>query len=163
MRLLSCVCLLLLLASCDGILDLGCGGDRPSSQFHRVSITEGVAGQVWFWRGDFMPGCPSGTIRGVKRTVFVYELTHRDETASAGPGEGAFVTAIATAVVDSVQSDSRGFFELRLPPGRYSLFVREGERFYANGWDGPGYVQPVEVQRGSVTPVQLDLTYEAAY
>lgn len=162
MRILLYVLLAIILSGCDALLDLRCGGDRPPSQLGRVSIDEGVAGQVWFWRGDFMPGCPSGEIRGVERVVYVHELTHQDQTTAAEPYQGPFVTAIATAVVDSVRSDSRGFFQLRLPPGRYSLFVREGERVYANRWDA-GYVQPVEVQPGRVTRAQLDLTYEAAF
>ena len=70
---------------------------------------------------------------------------------------------IPTALVTAVRSDQNGYFEVELPQGRYSLFVREGGYYYANLIDGEGYVFPVEVKEGEAAGIQFDITYMATY
>jgi hypothetical protein len=62
-----------------------------------------------------------------------------------------------------VKSDREGYFEAELPPGMYSIFVRENGYYYATRVDGVGYVFPVNVDEGGTVEVQFDITYKATY
>ncbi len=155
---LSC----LALASCD-ILGLECGSSRrPADRAGRVSIQQGVWGQVWLWEGNFMPGgCTSGRVQAVSRTVLVYEATPDSMVEYTQP-YGRFIRRVRTQLVDSTRSDPDGFFQLSLPPGKYSFFVRVDSLLYANGWDASppaGIIKPATVPAGGVTRVQLDLDW----
>ena len=56
-----------------------------------------------------------------------------------------------------------GFFEVSLPVGQYSLFVREDSLLYANWFDGHGNIWPVSVIADSVIEAHLNITYESSY
>jgi hypothetical protein len=156
----SCV----VLAGCD-VLGVGCN-TPPRDQSRRVTIQEGVWGQVWLWRGNFEPrpvgaGCTSGTIDAVDRWVLIYEPTPTTHATRAGTG--GFYSSVQTALVDSVRSDAQGFFQRPLAPGSYSLFVRVDSLLYANQISGPphaGILGRVHVESGAVTRIQLDIEHE---
>ena len=139
-------------------------GRRPYREFppdtrSQATIQQGVWGNVWFWEGDFMP--PGwGTITPVSRTVYAYELTSYDQVEQVG--YSPFYWSIRSRLVGSTTSNSTGFFQMVLAPGRYSFFVREGSQFYANGDDGK-YIMPATVETGLLTKVQIDITYKAAF
>ncbi|XOV92170.1 MAG: hypothetical protein ACFHWX_18415 [Bacteroidota bacterium] len=42
---------------------------EPKRNGDMVTIEQGIWGDIWFWEGDFMPICPSGTISPVERTI----------------------------------------------------------------------------------------------
>jgi hypothetical protein len=131
----------------------------PSRNGGRVSIPQGLWGDVWFWEGNFMPDCPTGTVTGVGREIRVHELTSIDDVeASRAP----FFSEIATPLVSTAWSDANGFFQVVLPVGRYSIFVVEDTLFYANRFSDK-YVFPVEVVADSVTGIRFDINYRAAY
>ncbi len=125
-------------------------------------VTQGVAGLILFWQGDFMPGPgpPTGTKLPAQRELLVYELTNLADVTSAGD---AFYSAISTRLVASTFSGADGRFAVQLPVGRFSLFVREQSMFYANGWDGQGFIYPIDVAADTVTEVQFDITYLAYF
>lgn len=148
-----------------GILDpiFGCGNDKaPRLQNEKVTISEGVWGQLRYREGNFMPGsgCTSGRIMAVQRTVLFYELT--PDSLVTRPLHDPFVSEIQTELVDSVRSDPSGFFQVILPPGQYSMFVREDTLLYANGGDSRG-IYPVTVDPGKATAVAFDIDYNAVY
>ena len=153
-----------LFMTCDPPVDRE-ASNRPPDNHEKVTIAQGVWGNVWFWEGDFMPttdpGGHGGTITPVVRTVLVYELTSlaQVDQVSYSP----FYRAIRTTFVDSTRSDASGFFQLALHPGQFSLFVREDSMYYANGFDGVGNIVPVTIPQDSVRQVQLDITYKATY
>ena len=159
--------------SCDKE-DIGPAGidDISGSNENRVSINQGIWGDVLFWEGNFMPmpypDVSSGTISPVIRTIFIHEATREDQVTwsyvEIEPCCGAnFISEISTDLVAATQSDDRGFFELELPAGRYSIFVREHGYLYANMIDGRGYIFPVEVREGEVTGIQFNITYKACF
>ena len=159
-RILSAVLLLLsvlTLAACHE-------ADRMLGPPADPVVTQGVAGLVLFWQGDFMPvlgpGTPTGTKRPVVRELLVYELTNLADVTSAGD---AFYSAISTRRVASTLSGADGRFAVQLPVGRFSLFVREQSMFYANGGDGQGFIYPIDVVADTVTEVQFDITYLAYF
>jgi len=133
----------------------------PSDTSDQVTISQGVWGNVWLWEGDFQPIEPSGTITPVVREIFVHTLTPLDSVDQVG--YSAFYYEIHTPLVTTTESNITGFFEVELPPGQYSFFVKEDSLFYANLFDGQGNILPATVAEDSVTKVQIDITYKATF
>ena len=148
-------------------LDCPCGPDwtppeRPAHNSGKVTIQQGIWGDVWFWQGNFMPGCPTGTVSAVARELRIHELTNLADVEVAE--DWTFYTSIHTRLVAVVHSDETGFFEIELPPGAYSLFsVEHDTLFFANGFDGLGNIYPVHVKEGQVSDGHFDITYMSAW
>ncbi len=162
MRLLQilCACMLTFLASCSDLT----GPDLTEEQNNDVTITQGIWGRVRFWEGDFMPsigGRSSGTITPIEREVWIFQATRFDSVV--GAGDGRFFKQILTEFVARVRSNTSGFYQVSLPPGKYSVFVVEGSLYYANGTDSAGHLVPGVVMAGAVTEVPVEITYKAAY
>jgi hypothetical protein len=122
---------------------------------------EAVQGTILLWQGDFQC-CPvTGIKTPVRREVHVYELTNNKQATQVG--YSAFFSSIQTKFITKTTSDDSGFYHVRLHPGKYSLFIKENSLFYANGWDGYGNIQAVEVVEGSVSQFDIDITYNAAF
>lgn len=133
----------------------------PARNDDCVTIAEGVWGDVWFWDGDFMPVCPSGSVTPAVREIRVHALATLADVVT-GP-RPAFYATVGTPLVATVQSDRFGFFEAALPAGRYSIFAVEDTLLYANALDGAGHLCPVEILPGQVASVRLDITYRASF
>ncbi len=56
-----------------------------------------------------------------------------------------------------------GKFGISLKPGSYTLMVMENGRLYANGMDGLGNINPIQVEAGKVTQFTFNINYQAAY
>lgn len=153
----------------------GCGSDSSDTQGpsslptnkSKVTITQGVWGNVWFWESNFMPHSPdaeptSGKITPVIREIFVYRAITIGEISPYSSG-GVFYSYVPSELVAKASSDQTGFYQVALSPGTYSVFIKEGSVFYANGGDSQGRVNTVEVLPWTVTKLQLDINYQAAF
>jgi hypothetical protein len=154
--------ILIIIYSCSGIIDSDHSTkDRyPPDNSWKVSISQGAWGNVWFWEGDFMP-VGWGDITPVVRLVYVYELTSLSQVEQIYCSP--FYRAVYTDLVDSINSDRTGFFQITLEPGQYSFFIREDSLYYANGFDGTGHILPATITADTVTRVQIDITYRATF
>jgi len=131
------------------------------------SINQGVLGYVLFYKGDFMPeiitpgqkSSRSGTVTPVVREIYVYSLTPHNSNFVRQVGYGAFYSKIYTKLIAKTKSDSTGFFQIELPPGKYSFFVKEDSLFYANGIDSAGNILSSTVTKNSMTKLQIDISY----
>ncbi|SMO35947.1 hypothetical protein SAMN06265350_101262 [Solitalea koreensis] len=125
--------------------------------------SQGIEGVV-FWRsGNQMPS-PDESATGMKgkpivREIVVFKLTKTNETKQCK----TFFSAIKTAEVGRTRSDSAGYFLLKLPPGNYSIFVREEKGLFANRFDGHNNICPVEVKAGEIAKIELIVDYAASY
>ena len=151
---------LALLSESCGLFAPDCETKYPPLSRGSARITEGVFGDVWFWQGDFMPVCPTGIVRPVMREVLFYELTGLDSVVWTSPG--GFYTEVKSRLVGSTRSNTRGFFEIDLPPDTYSVFVREDSLLYSNHFDGDRHVFPVVVKQGGVTRIRVHITYASS-
>ena len=133
--------------------------DYPPGGNHKVTINQGLWGDVWYWKGDFQPE-GFGTICQVKREIYIFALTTMDDVLKPKP-YGPFYSKINTNLVTTIKSDTTGFFQVALEPGSYSLFVKEDTCFYSNLSDGHGAIFPVTIDSGKVVGVRIDITYEA--
>lgn len=134
----------------------------PPDNQQKVSITQGVWGNVWFWEGDFMPiiDPDNAKITPVVREIYVHEATTETMVERSPFG---FYTKINSKLMTVIQSDKDGFFQVALDPGKYSFFVKEDTAFYANLFDGQGCICPATVTADSVTKIQIDITYRASF
>jgi len=127
----------------------------------RKNITQGIEGKIYLKQGNQMPSPgrkpDEGTL--VVRTVYVYELTQREQAAV----NGNFYSNIKTRLVAKAQSGADGHYQIALPVGRYSVFVEESGQLYANLFDGQGNINPVEVKKGNTTPFNIAISNNAVY
>jgi hypothetical protein len=130
--------------------------------FRQVKGT-GIEGYIFKVSGNRMPS-PDVKLsppKGIRTTLYIYELTNLSQLTRVG--ESAFYSNIKTRFVESVRSDTSGYFSVPLPPGLYSLFTKKDALFYANYFDGQNNVAPVKVSPGKVTQVNVNVDYDATY
>lgn len=129
----------------------------------KSSIPQGVFGKVTWAEGNFMPSPDRPQINrsvGVERTVYVYSLTKMSEAE----GEAPLFLRINTRLVAKVKANKEGYFQCKLPPGKYSIFTLEEEgKFFANLFDGEGNITPFQVTAKEVTRYDINVNYKAAY
>ncbi|WP_423128647.1 hypothetical protein [Gaoshiqia sp. Z1-71] len=127
----------------------------------KITIQQGFAGTLIMKEGNCMPmvglnpsdnGCRSYP---VKRTIRIYEYTTADDVEGYGP----FFTAVNTLLRQRITTDHEGFFQVKLSPGTYSVFIEEDNKLYANSWDGQGGIRPVTVTKGQLGYEQLTIDY----
>ena len=131
------------------------------------SVEQGLAGQVLWLEGNFMPTIGDEPdvnrkkFKGqpVQRTIHIYELTTMEEASADGP----FFHHIETNLVEKVETNEEGKFVVSLPPGQYSVFVKEEDGLFANFFDGEGNINPVTIKEGEITPITIEVNYKATY
>jgi hypothetical protein len=167
--------------SLNVMIIVSCGFFQEScerSNENRITISQGVWGNVCFWEGNFMPTVHSdgiadrildifksrdGTITPVVREIYICRVITLKEISDshvAQPRPGFFLV-IPVKFVATTSSDKKGFYQLELPPGTYSLFVKEGNAFYADKFDGEGRITPFEVIPQAMTRMPINLTYKS--
>jgi len=123
----------------------------------------GIKGHLYLERGNRMPSPDDPIIppKGIKTTLYIYELTNLGQVSR--DGVSAFYRSISTSFIKQVESAEDGSFQTPLQPGKYSLFVKKGDLFYSNVFDGDNNIHPVEVKKGAVTEVNFKVNYDAVY
>jgi hypothetical protein len=161
-KVLFLISLSLILYSCS---DNSVGVIYPPDNSYKVTISQGVWGNVWFWEGNFMPttdNSSNGKITPVIREIYVYEATRLDSVERDSINY-TFLRSIHSNFITKINSDKDGFFQIALPVGKYSFFVKEDSLFFANEGDNDGYLMSAEVNENKVTKRQIDINYNAAY
>ena len=123
---------------------------------------QGICGSIVWKSGNLMPSPDRGPVKAkpVQRELLVYDLTSVEQATL----QGGFYKAVVTKLIQSVKSDSEGKFCLELPEGRYSLFVKEGNKgLYANQFDGEGNIFPVKVGKDKLSIIVFTIDYQANY
>ncbi|WP_018344221.1 hypothetical protein [Cytophaga aurantiaca] len=135
---------------------------NTSKETEPAEPKQGVKGKVIYKEGTFDARgnlLSNGTVIGVARKIYFYELTGLKEVELDG---GTFVSNIHTDVIDSVKSDKNGNFAGTLQPGIYSIFINENDRLYSNINDD-GLFMPIKVYKDSVTEMNVYIDYNANY
>lgn len=122
---------------------------------------QGICGKVLWVEGNQMPGPgrkPSaGT--GVVREILVYEPVTRENTTQ----QNGFYANINAKLVATGKSKADGSYKIKLPPGKYSVFVKEPGGLFANLFDHNGAINTVSVEKGRFTNFHIKVNYKAAY
>lgn len=123
---------------------------------------QGIKGQVFWISGNLMPGLenPRSIHAGIQREIFVYQLTTLEQATLM---ENGFFKDIQTPLVTKVLSKPDGSFKLRLPPGKYSVFVKEEDGLFANLFDKNNAINPVTVKEKQYSWLPINVDYKAAY
>jgi hypothetical protein len=124
---------------------------------------QGILGFVYLESGNRMPmkGAEQQGAKGLSTTIYIYEATRLEQVSRVG--ESPFYTSIRTRLVTTVQSDSTGSFRVGLAPGAYSLFTKQGDRFYANAYDAAGNIALVKVEKGKFSQAKITVNSSASY
>lgn len=136
---------------------------KPRISNCQREVKTGIRGKVLFLKGNQMPGPgrnPNSGL-GVIRQIGIFERTTLNQVEPAP--EGGFYSKIKTKCIRKVWSDKNGCFIQALPPGKYSLFVKENGMWYANSFGGDGEIFEVEVREGSCTQVEFKVSYAASF
>jgi len=148
------------------VLFAGCTALLACSSVKKVNssdVEQGIKGRITEETGNRMPrpGSTPAVPKGISTTVLVYEPTHISQVTRTGNAPS--YTAIATKQVASVNTDSTGNFTLLLPPGTYSIFIKQGKQFYANLFDAKNNIAVFTVEPGKLTQVDLKVSTNAVY
>jgi hypothetical protein len=101
-------------------------------------------------KGNCMPviGPGSGCSHcAIQRTVQIYQFTTPAQ-ASAVPSQGGFYNNFSTQLVKQVVTDVYGFYQVDLPPGKYSVVIVENGKLYNGVSDAGGGIGGIEVTGG---------------
>jgi hypothetical protein len=123
----------------------------------------GINGHVYLEKGNRMPSPdqPPALPKGIKTILYVYPLTNTSEVERQG--SSAFYRSISKELVKEIETKEDGSFKIKLPPGKYSLFVKKGDLFYSNLFDEKNNIHPVEVVQGKMTEDVFKVDYAAVY
>jgi hypothetical protein len=122
---------------------------------------QGIRGEILWLSGNHMPG--PGKVNqprlGIQREIHVYKVTTVDQEDQNGP----FFSDLKSELVTKLSSKVDGSFKVKLPPGEYSVFVKEPQGLFANLIDQNGKINPVNVQANRYSWLPITVDYEAAY
>lgn len=125
----------------------------------KVTIKNGIAGTLVKKTGDCMPMFNGPTNRcmtyPVSRTILIYNYTNLNQVEGWGPR----YNSVNSRLITKCNSDKDGFFQAAVNSGKYSIFILENDKFYANSQDGQGGINPVNVSTGSISSIRLMLNY----
>ena len=130
-------------------------------------VTQGITGFVNEIRGNQMPSpdqpasTAGSTGKGLKTTVYIYEMTRIDQVVQMGTS--SFYSDIHSKRIGSVETDTAGRFSISLPPGEYSVFVQVNGKYYANSFDSRNYISTVSVSENKVSEMKISVTASATY
>ncbi|HEV2355829.1 MAG TPA: carboxypeptidase-like regulatory domain-containing protein [Puia sp.] len=147
-------------------LTLISGSVTPRSGVQR----SGIEGRLYAIAGNRMPGPPrryNDTVRGdntlqrpatgpgIKGTICVFELTNDRQVTRKGTSP--YCEAVHTRLIRQADTDDKGNFRIPLPPGTYSVFIRENGLYYAGRRDEKNNIAPVTVAPGKWTRVDYSV------
>jgi hypothetical protein len=131
-----------------------------SGPMHKI---QGIEGYVYRISGNQMPSpdIKPKPPKGIKTTLYIFDLTNLDQTIRQG--QSSFYLSVKTKLVKKIETDTSGYFKVKLPVGHYSLFTKKDTLFYANWFDGNNNIAPVQVLPQKLTNVEFKIDYDAYY
>ncbi|HOX82380.1 MAG TPA: carboxypeptidase regulatory-like domain-containing protein [Chryseolinea sp.] len=130
-------------------------------QISVLAQKQGIKGQVFWIGGNQMPGPKKSNSpqQGIIREIIIYNSVKLQDTKQTD----GFFTEIPGPPVASILSKADGSFRINLPPGNYSVFVKESKGLFANLFDGEGNINPITVKERKYSWLTLSVDYEAVY
>jgi hypothetical protein len=127
-----------------------------------LAAQQGIKGKVVWVSGNQMPGpgAERADHKGIKREIYIYTLTTVAQTTQT---DGVFFTDITSKLVKKISSKKNGKFCVKLPPGEYSIFIKEDKGLFANLFDGENHIHPVTVKAGEYENLTIQVNYAASF
>ncbi|WP_158825160.1 carboxypeptidase-like regulatory domain-containing protein [Mucilaginibacter lacusdianchii] len=125
------------------------------------SPTGTLQGHIYNLSGNQMPGPgrPKSRGRGVVKDIYVYQAT----TTTQATGNMPLFTKISSRLAAHTRSDSTGRYQVKLPAGKYSVFIKETNGYFAAEADGEGHLNPVIITNGQTTTRDVTITLNAVF
>lgn len=128
-----------------------------------LTISEGVYGTVIERYGDWMPmigGNRDHGERPVRREVYVYEKAYIQDLRDVFEN-GPYVAPekMPLQFIAKTSSSKKGFYQIQIPAGEYSIFILDNGKFQISGGDGYGWMCPLVIEAGQVKEVNLLLDH----
>jgi hypothetical protein len=122
---------------------------------------QGIRGQVFWVSGNQMPGPGKSASPqlGIQREIYIHNVTTVEKENQVGP----FFNEVKSEFVTKVLSKPDGSFKVKLPPGEYSVFVKEPNGLFANLVEGDGKINPVSIPLKRFVWMTITIDYEAVY
>ena len=131
-----------------------------------ASGSQGLKGEVRWVEGNLMPMIGDTTYARraqgipIQREILVYKPTKVDDLVRLN---GSFYSSITTDLVAKVKSGKDGKFMVSLPVGKYSIFVSEEGKLFANVFDGENHINPVTIHADKYADLKILVNYKAFY
>jgi hypothetical protein len=129
----------------------------------KISITEGIWGTLVQIEGNCMPTTSENSSckqYPIKREIVIYEYTTLADVVES-PTSLPFFEKVYTKLIATTISDNEGFFQVKLAPGKYSIFVKEKQLLYANTFGEQGGISPIIIEPSKVSENNLNIDYAA--
>ena len=120
------------------------------------TINEGIYGTVKVRYGDWMPGSTNGGEKPLACEVRAYEYFTLDDIGGYRHADYS-PEQMPKTLVASTNSDSKGRYQLSLPPGQYSVVLMDGDMCQITSVDDKGGICPVTVTADKTTECNLIL------
>ena len=124
------------------------------------TITQGVYGTVIERYGDWMPGSTADHgERSVACDVYVYDYTMLSDF------DGVYsvhipLDAMPKPLVAKTKSNAKGFYEINLAPGTYSILLLDNGKLDSGyGWDDNGGISPITINSNEKLERELILNH----
>ncbi len=126
-------------------------------------VRQGISGLVTAVTGNQMPmkGVDPMPPKGLAAIIYVYEQTNLSQVTKSN--KTGIYTAIQTKRLATIKTDSVGTFRIALPVGKYSLFIKSRESYFANDFDQFNNICLVEVEAQKWTTARIVLNSAASY
>lgn len=94
-----------------------------------------------------------------KRKLLIYEALKilPDQT------ENGFFSKPNQKPVKVIRTNKKGYFKTKLPTGKYSLLIAEGNQVWGNTFDGDLIINPFSVTPALFTEFNLEINHSAYY
>jgi hypothetical protein len=122
---------------------------------------QGIRGEVFWVSGNQMPGPGKSAAPqlGIQREIYIHKVTSIEIENQTGP----FFNEIKSEFVTKILSKPDGSFKVKLPPGEYSVFVKEPNGLFANLVESDGKINPATIPLKRFVWMTITIDYEAAY
>lgn len=134
-----------------------------TKKLHITTSAQGINGYVIENQGNRMPmkGIQQKVSKGFTCTVLIFDSTSINETIPHNISN--LYEKIQTKQIASVDTDSSGHFSIDLPAGKYSLFIKWGDKYYANLFNQFNQIALFEVIPQQYTEVKLTINRAATF
>jgi hypothetical protein len=138
---------------------LGCLTIKKQS---KAQVAQGIQGQIFEQKGNQMPQKGKTFSKGIgyATELYVFEPTSMQ---SASQISGNLFNMPCTQLIGTFTTDSLGGFKYNLKPGRYSIFVRYENGYYATSFNQRNELGIVQVLEGTFAPVEVIVSAKASY
>lgn len=127
----------------------------------KLTISQGTYGTVSLITGDCMPMAGPGPSRcihcPVKRTVQIYEYTNISQ-AVRSTTPPYYWDHFTTQKLAETEADEKGFYQVSIAPGHYTIVTIEDGKIYATGFDGVGGINAITIENNMALKANLTVS-----